>query len=730
MAAKFSRVSHLSEDLLAYFALFLLALFPFMGVIAREFFHTGVPNSTVYLQHLVLVATFLAGTITSRQKKHLSLAVDIPIKEPLKAIVQTIVHILCAAMTLAFAWSSLSFALNGFDPAQKIGLFPLRLVALVMFLGYLTMGIRFIVGRDHKKRRGLWLLLAVVFGSVLAYTSVIRVFTALSASPPAFLSSLETLFQAGVAQAASPLIILLIVSAFFGSPIFVVLGGIGYLLFAHKALPLEVIANQAYAMLTGYSIAAIPLFTITGFLLSESKAGERLIKLFKVFFSWFPGGLAVMAILVCAFFTTFTGASGVTIVALGGLLYYILVNGGYGKIFSVGLLTASGSIGLLFPPSLPVIIYGVTSQLNIKEMFKGGILPGTAMVLTMIIIGVVYATKSGVERLPFNLKETFSAIRESIWELLLPIIIFIGYFGVPSSLVKRFALGVIYILTVEVLIRRDSRIRKLSNILITYIPVSAVFIAFFCLPAVSWLVLGIAAAASAIYGFMAIHFSRQRLASRECSAAFIRFVLLVAGVSAALALAARVSLTIVESAAVAVIYALIVEVLIHHDLEIKDLLNTLSKSIPIIGGVLTILALANGLSYYIIDAEIPMKLAAWAQAAISSKYVFLLILNLALLVVGCFLDIYSAILVVVPLIIPLGNLFLIHPVHLGIIFLANLELGYLTPPVGLNLYLASYRFNEPMVKIYKDVQVFLFLRLATVLLITYVPFLTTALLQK
>jgi C4-dicarboxylate transporter DctM subunit len=223
---------------------------------------------------------------------------------------------------------------------------------------------------------------------------------------------------------------------------------------------------------------------------------------------------------------------------------------------------------------------------------------------------------------------------------------------------------------------------------------------------------------------------RQRLSGRELSGVFVRFVLLVAGVSSVLAVAASVSLTIVESAAVAAVYALIVEVLVHRDLKMKELLGTLSKSIPIIGGVLTILALANGLSYYIIDAEIPMKLAAWVQAAISSKYIFLLILNLALLVVGCFLDIYSAILVVVPLIIPLGNLFHIHPVHLGIIFLANLELGYLTPPVGLNLYLASYRFNEPMVKIYKDVQVFLFLQLATVLLITYVPLLTTALLQK
>jgi C4-dicarboxylate transporter DctM subunit len=730
VADKVPPVIHHIEDSLAFLSLFLLALFPFMEVIAREFFHTGVPNSTVYLQHLVLVATFIAGAITSRQKRHLSLALGFPIKEPLKRILHTFVQVLCAAMTLAFAWSSLSFALNGFEITQRIGIFPLRLVALVMLAGYLIMGIRFIVGMDYKKRRGLWLLLAALGGSFLAFSSILQVFTALSASPPAFLTSLEKPLQSALILASSPLILLLIVSAFFGSPIFVVLGGIGYLLFAHKALPLEIIPNQAYTMLTGYSIAAIPLFTVTGFLLSESKAGERLVKLFKAFFSWFPGGLAVMAILVCAFFTTFTGASGVTIVALGGLLYYILVNGGYSKVFSVGLLTASGSIGLLFPPSLPVIIYGVTSQINIKEMFKGGILPGMAMVLTMVIIGVVFAIKTGVERHPFNLKETLQAVRESIWELLLPIIIFIGYFGVPGPVVKRLAIAVICVLTVEVLLCRDSRTRKMPSVLITYIPISAVFIALFYRPVVSWLGIGIIAAASAIYGFMVMRLSHLPLDSRKFSFDFIRFVLLVAGLLAILTAASGVSLTIVESAAVAAIYALVVELVIHRDLKIKDLPKTLGKCLPIIGGVLTILALANGLSYYIIDAEIPMKLTAWVQAAVSSKYVFLLILNLALLVVGCFLDIYSAILVVVPLIIPLGNLFQINPVHLGIIFLANLELGYLTPPVGLNLYLASYRFNEPMVRIYRDVQLFLFFRLATVLLITYVPFLTTALLQK
>jgi tripartite ATP-independent transporter DctM subunit len=284
----------------------------------------------------------------------------------------------------------------------------------------------------------------------------------------------------------------------------------------------------------------------------------------------------------------------------------------------VGLLTASGSIGLLFPPSLPVIIYGVIAQTSIKDMFVGGLVPGMFLVISVMAIGIIYSWKRGMPRHPLKVRDAVAAFGDSFWEILLPLIIFGLYFGGITSLQ--------------------------------------------------------------------------------------------------------------ESAAVALLYVWIVETFIKRDMKIRDLPRIFLRAAPVIGGVLVILALANGLSYYIIDAQIPQKLSAWVATTISSKYVFLLILNLALLVVGCFMDIYSAILVVVPLIIPLGNFFHIHPVHLGIIFLANLELGYLTPPVGLNLYLASYRFNEPVIKVYRDVLMFLVLGLVAVLLITYVPFITTALL--
>lgn len=607
------------ENFAAFFVIFLLALIPTMEVIARKFFHTGIASSTAYTHHLVLIITFIGAMITSREGKHLSLSLDLKLGESARTRIETANAIIASMITTAFSISSFSFALVGFDRSQKIGFLPTWLIAMIMVLGFAVIAVRFILAAPPGKGKAKGLAwLGIPLGFFLAFDPLLNILLNFFSELPEFFTSIQGFYHSINAFIAYPLIILLVVSAIFGARIFIVLGGIAYMLFARTALPLEVIPNEAYAMLISHSIPAIPLFTVTGFILSESKAGERLVRLFKSLFSWVPGGLAIMAILVCAFFTTFTGASGVTILALGGLLSYVLINGKYKRKFTVGLLTASGSIGLLFPPSLPIIIYGVTAQVSIKDMFLGGIVPGFVMVLVLIVYGVIYALRNGAERGAFKVKETLSAVRESIWEILLPVIVVLGYFG---------------------------------------------------------------------------------------------------GLT-----------TLVESGAIAVIYSLIVEVFIHKDLKIRDLPGVMLKCIPIIGGVLIILALAKGLSYFMVDAEIPMQLAAWMKANIGSKYVFLLLLNIGLLITGCFMDIFSAIMVVVPLIIPLGELFGIHPVHLGIIFLANMELGYMTPPVGLNLFLASYRFSEPMIKIYKDVLPFFFIQLGSVLLITYVPILSTGLL--
>ncbi len=731
MESRFLRFLHAGENALAYTALLSLGVFPFLDVLARHLFHTDVHNSNGYLVHLVLVTTFLGGMITSRLKKHLTLSVEMPIKEPLRSLIHTLVKVLCAAIALAFAWSTLAFALNGFEPGKKIGVVPLRWILLVMVLGYLVMGVRFLFGEDRIKRPAVWLIPALLLGAVIGFSSIVQVFGGAAGTPPAFLAALQGPLQAVMAMAATPLIIVLIVSAFFDAPIFVVLGGVAYLLFSRQGSPLEIMPNQAYTMLTGYSIAAIPLFALTGFLLSEDKAGARLIKFFRALFSWFPGGLAVVAILVCAFFTTFTGASGVTILAMGGLLSTILLGSGYSRPFTVGLLTASGSIGLLFPPSLPVIIYGVTAQISVKDMFLGGVLPGMALVAGMVTVGIVYAVRHDVERHRFQFREALTSFRESIWEILLPLIIFVGYFGIPEALVKRFAVVVLFLLVLEVLIVREGEKPPLRNLLFTFVPIAALFFLLLRLSAPSWIVIGAAAAGSAIYGFaVAQVLGGQENGEFKAFPVLARFLGRTAGLLLLFIGTASINLTLVESAAIATVYTLFVQLVIRRDLKIRDLSKVMAKCLPIIGGVLTILSLANGLSYYLIDSDIPVKLTTWVQAAVTSKFVFLLLLNLVLIVVGCFLEIYSAILVVAPLIFPLGHVFGINPVHLGIIFLASLELGYLMPPVGLNLLLSSYRFNEPVARVAKHTFKFLLIQLAAVLLITYLPILTTVLLKK
>jgi tripartite ATP-independent transporter DctM subunit len=379
---------------------------------------------------------------------------------------------------------------------------------------------------------------------------------------------------------------------------------------------MDSVAADIYSALTSANIIAIPLFTLVGFFLSESRAGERLVHTFRSLFSWIPGGMIFAAVIICAFFTSFTGASGVTILALGGILYTILskhVN--YPEKFSIGLLTSVGSIGLLFPPSLPIILVGAATQTNIFHLFLGGIIPGLILVGAVIVFGIIASVRIKIPVEPFELRKALSSLKGSILEILLPVFLIVGYFTGTLSLVEIGAAGILYIFIVEVLIHRDIPFRSIPGLFL--------------------------------------------------------------------------------------------------------------KAIPIIGGVLSILALSKALSYYIVDTQAPANLAKWMLGAIRSKHLFLLLLNLTLLVVGCLMDIFSAILIVLPLIAPLGLAYGIDPVHLGIIFITNLEVGFLTPPVGLNLFLASYRFKKSFVDICRYVFPFLFIQLAVVLLVTYIPWLST-----
>jgi C4-dicarboxylate transporter, DctM subunit len=495
-----------------------------------------------------------------------------------------------------------------------------------MPVGFAVIVIRFILTPARGRGRRVFAAAGILAGLIVGWDPLISALGALlppSSPAAAWLSAAGPVVSQAFAPVLSvvhlPLVLLLVASVFLGGPIFVLVGGLAILFFLHSGGSLESAANQAYTMLTGDVIPSIPLFTLAGYVISEGKSGERLVRLFRTLFGWLPGGLAFMSILICAFLTTFTGASGVTIIAVGTLLLFILKDSGYDERFGRGLLTASGSIGLLFPPSLPVILYGVVSMTNIKHMFVGGILPGAFMVLSIAAIGVWRARRDKVPRIPFNLREALPSLGKASGEILLPVLI---------------------------------------------------------------------------------------------------LVLFLKGIT-----------TLVETGAVAVIYAIILEVFVHKDLKLRQLPAVFLKSMVILGGILAILATASGFSYYIVDAQIPMQLAEWLRAHVVSPFVFLLLLNLVLIIKGFFIDIFSAITIVVPLIAPLGAAYGINPVHLGIIFLANLELGYLTPPLGLNLFLASYRFEKPLVRIYRDVIPFQLVMLASVLIITYVPWMTTALLN-
>lgn len=610
-----------SENITAFVVLILLALLPGMEIFARLLFRSGIYGFPEYTTHLVVWITFIGGMITSRKKEHLSLSVGIEtVPDKLKPLLQNITALLSVTISTALFISSLSFIFLGFFPGQMVGLFPIRIITLIMPIGYLIIAIRFVTCFDLDKTGKIIASIGFLLGILFALSPILNFISIVNPDVPVFVYDMMYGYETVAYYLTWPLSIILIISAIFGTPLFIVLGGLAYVLFAGRLGFLENIPNEAYTMLTGTSIAAIPLFTLTGFILSESKAGERLVRLFRALFGWLPGGLAIMSVLVCTFFTVFTGASGVTILALGALLSYVMIqSGGYKENFTHGLLTSSGSIGLLFPPSLPIILYGVVAQTNIKHMFVGGIIPGLLMVAALSGYGVFVSIRNKSPRTKFQLKEAGSAVWGAKWEILMPVVIIALYFG---------------------------------------------------------------------------------------------------GIT-----------TLVETGAVAVIYALLSQMLFQKDISFKDLPGVLLKSIPIIGGVLVILAVARGLNSYIVFAEIPEQLSIWVETHIHSKYIFLILLNIALLITGCLMDIFSAITVVVPLILPLGKLFGIHPVHLGIIFLANLELGYLTPPVGLNLFLASYRFKKPLGKIYRNVIPFFLILLIMVLLITYIPWFSTGLLK-
>src|SRR6516225_1054946 len=576
-------------------------ILPLAEIASRRLLHQTIPGETAYVSTLTLWLGLLGAAIAARDGKLLTLATGEFLPKGRIANLAHIVAVGVGAMVSTILCLAGVALVRSDRAACDIlgGGVPVWVADLALPIGFGLIALRLAWHASPNWR-----------GRAVAASGIVA-------------GLLVNQFRAHmVGHSLVPWMALVVGAGVLGAPIFALLAGIALFASITHGNPPIVLPMMAYQELTTSSgIGAIPLFTLAGFLLAEGKSSERLLRVFRAWVGWAPGGTAIAAATLCAFFTLFTGGSGVTILVLGGLLLPAMLADRYRERFSIGLLTASGSLGLLFPLSLPLMLFAIVSQkASIEDLFIGGLVPGVLMLGLLSAWGVREGIVTRAERSPFHPGEALAAVWEAKWELMLPV----------------FVLG-----------------------------------------------------------------------------------MFVGGVA-----------TLVESAPMAALYTVIVQRYVNRDLPSwKDVFRVAAESIALVGGVLLILGVAAGLTDYLVFAQIPSRLVDWTQAHVQSKLVFLLFLNVFLIVVGTLMDIFSAIVVVVPLILPLAEIYGLNYVHLGIIFVANLELGFLHPPLGLNLLLASVRFKKPVLEVTWATLPMLGILAVGVLLITYVPWLTLGLLH-
>ena len=569
------------ENIILVILLLTMVILSFSLVILRNFFDTGISGADELLRHLVLLVAFFGASQAARLEKHINVDVLTNLfKHSAKPYVRIIVNGVSLAITAFLAHAAWEFVMieRSFGSQEIFGI-TTWVFQLVIPVGFFLIGYRFLL---H------------------------------------FLDEIVLLINGG--KVITILGITLIILALFGTPLFIIIGGLTFLLYVFSGYPPAGLFIELYTIATFPTLLAIPLFTFAGYMLAESNTPKRIINITSALLGWMPGGLAVVALCACAFFTAFSGASGVTIIALGGLLYPVMLKDHYEERFSLGLLTTSGSLGLLFPPSLPIILYAMIAGTSIDNLFLAGIIPGIVLILLLSLYSMYANKNKKTERQPFSWFQLWNATKNAAWEIPLPFIIIFGIYG----------------------------------------------------------------------GYV----------------------------------------TATEAAAITAFYVLVVEVFIYRDLHIfHDVPKIMKESMVLVGSILVIMGLALGLTGYLTGEEIPQKILALMQNYITSKVMFLIVLNIFLLVVGFLMDIFSALFVVVPLILPIATQFGVDPVHLGIIFLTNLEIGYSTPPVGLNLFIASFRFNKPVIKLYRAAVPFIVIMLIALIIITYIPSLSLYLVE-
>lgn len=584
---------HRIEDAVSILVLGVMAVLPIAEVVLREWFGTGIAGSIPIVQHMTLWISFLGASLAARSDRLLALATGSFLPEQWRERARALQSFVSVAVTTTLAWASVELVQvdRSFGDMAAWGI-PVWCFTAVMPVGFGLILLR-LIGHASPSR-------------------TIRAATALGVAVPLvlFIAVPETAIPALV----WPIGIVILLAMLLGMPIYAVLGGVALMLFWEEGTPLSAVPGEAYRMATSPMLPAIPLFTLAGYVLAAGGSSERLLRLFQAAVGWMPGGLAIVVTLVLAFFTPLTGASGITIVAMGGVLLPMLMAARYTESNALGLVTVSGSIGVLFPPSLPVILYAYYAEIGLDELFVAGILPGILLVAAVAAWAAWRGVAGGATRTAFDGRVLLRAAWEAKWEILLPAVVLVGIFG----------------------------------------------------------------------GFA----------------------------------------TLVEAAALTVLYAVVLECVVFRELEWRGVVRIAADSAAMIGGFMIILSVALGLTNYLIIAQVPMSILDWVREMISSPYVFLLMVNLLLVVVGAVMDIYSAIIIFVPLIAPMAAAYGIHPAHLGIIFLANMEIGYLMPPMGENLFLSAYRFDKPLGYLYRCVLPFLGILAVVVLAVTYLPALT------
>src|SRR3954469_6233401 len=584
-----------AENLALAVALGALALLPIVEMGLRAAFRVGVAGAQSFTQHFALIAGMLGAAVAAREARLLSLSsLQSVLGGRALSAARAFTGAVAVVVTALLFVASLEFVLAERAGNNMIAYgVPVWLGEAVLPVGFALIAVRLAAhcARGWALRSGV---LALAIGVALAAAGRVPLSDA----------------------CAVVLLVALLLAAMLGSPVFTTLGGAALVLFWADGLPIASIALDHYRLVVNTSLPMIPLFTLAGYFLAEGGAPRRLIRACNALFGGMRGGAAVVTVAACAFFTSFTGASGVTIIALGGMLMPLLRSAGYSEKGALGLITGAGSVGGLLPPGLPLVLFAIVAKVSIEEMFLAGILPGLLMVGLVALWGVSQA-RPRAEQGAFDAHELGSALADAKWELALPLV-----------------------------------------------PLGALFSGF---------------------------------------------------------------ATVVEAAALTAVYAFSVQVIVHKDLDLRrDVPRVMAECGLLVGGILLILGVALGLTNYLVDARIPERAVDWGQQVFHSRWTFLLALNAFLLVAGCLLDIFSATVVLVPLLVPLGAAFGVDPVHLGIIFLANMEVGYLTPPVGMNLFFAAYRFDKPIGEVFRAVLPATLVLALGVVLITFQPWLAAA----